>query len=61
MADITARANLHPPRRHRTCPRAVKRGRHNSYRLKKPGDTNIRHHGPASIRLANPVLTSTAA
>ena len=60
-ADITARKNLNPPRRHRTCPRAVKRGRHNSYRVKKPGDKNLRHDAPATIRLANPILTSTAA
>jgi hypothetical protein len=39
----------------------IKRGRHNFYRVKKPGDKNIRHHGPATIRLANPVMTSTAA
>jgi hypothetical protein len=26
------------------------------YRVKKPGDTGIRHGGPATIRLANPVL-----
>jgi hypothetical protein len=61
MAGITAKANLNGPRRHRTCPRAVKRGRHNSYRVKKPGDKNTRHDGPATIRLANPDLTSTAA
>jgi len=61
MADITRNRNLNPERRHRTCPRAVKRSRHNSYRVKKPGDKNIRHDGPATIRLANPVLTSTAA
>jgi hypothetical protein len=28
---------------------------------KKPGDKSIRHDGPATIRLANPVLTSAAA
>lgn len=61
MADITAKNNLNPPRRHRTCPRAVKRTRHTHYRLKKPGDKNTRHHGPATIRLTNPPLTSTAA
>ena len=44
-----------------TCPRVIKRGRHNFYRVKKPGDKNVRHDGPATIRLANPVLTSTAA
>jgi len=61
MADITRSKNLNPRRRHRTCPRVVKRARHNSYRVKKPGDTSIRHAGPATIRLANPVLTGTAA
>jgi hypothetical protein len=61
MAAITAKKNLNPPRRHRTCPRAVKRGRHNSYRIKKPGDKNLRHDGPATIRLANPCQDSSAA
>ena len=60
-ADITKNKHLNPRRRHRTCPRVIKRGRHNFYRVKKPGDKNIRHDGPATIRLANPVLTSTAA
>jgi hypothetical protein len=31
----------------------VKRGRHNSYRVKKPGDTGTRYDGPATIKLAN--------
>jgi hypothetical protein len=54
MAGITARRNLNPPRRHRTCPRAVKRARHNSYRVKKPADTaSIRHDGPPAITLVN--------
>ena len=61
MADITRARHLNPRRRHRTCPRVIKRGRHNFYRVKKPGDKNVRHDGPATIRLANPVLTSTAA
>jgi hypothetical protein len=61
MADITSKKNLNPPRRDRTYPRVIKRGRHNAYRVKRPGDTGIRHNGPATIRLANPVLTSTAA
>ena len=61
MADITKKKHLNPPRRHRTCPRAIKRGRHNSYRVKKPGDKNVRHHGPATIRLANPVKAEVAA
>jgi hypothetical protein len=54
MADITRPPNLNPRRRHRTYPRVVKRGRHNSYRVKKPGDTATRHDGPATIKLANP-------
>jgi hypothetical protein len=61
MADITSRKNLNPCRRDRTYPRVVKRGRHNRYRVKRPGDTGTRHDGPATIRLANPVLASTAA
>jgi hypothetical protein len=61
MADITARKNLNPARRHRTYPRVVKRGRHNAYRVKRPADTGIRHQGPPTIRLANPVFDGTAA
>ncbi len=53
MADITAKRNLSPERRHRTCPRAVKRARHNSYRVKKPGDNGTRHDGPPTIVLIN--------
>ena len=54
LADITRKIN--PPRRHRSCPRAVKRGRHNSYRIKKPGQTGTHHSGPArrSPRAARP-------
>jgi hypothetical protein len=61
MADITRDKNLNPERRHRTCPRAIKRGRHNAYRVKRPGDKNMRHDGPATIRLANPVKPQAAA
>ena len=60
-ADITRNKNLNPERRHRTCPRAIKRGRHNAYRVKKPGDKNMRHDGPATIQLANPVKPQVAA
>jgi len=60
-ADLTRQRNLNPRRRHRSYPRVVKRARHNSYRVKRPGDKGIRHDGPATIRLANPVLTDTAA
>jgi hypothetical protein len=48
-AEITRKIN--PVRRHHTFPRAVKRARHNSYRVKKPGKTGTRHPGPATIRL----------
>jgi hypothetical protein len=64
IADITRENNLNT-RRERSYPRVVKRARHNSYRVKKPGDHGIRHDGPPTIQLANPVLckamTSTAA
>ncbi|HEX7460899.1 MAG TPA: hypothetical protein VF317_01840, partial [Dermatophilaceae bacterium] len=36
----------------RTCPRAVKRARHNNYRVKKPGEpASIRHTRAATIML----------
>jgi len=45
-------ALLIPARRERTCPRAVKRARHNSYRIKKPGEpASTRHHAPPTIHL----------
>jgi hypothetical protein len=53
MADITSPRNLNPVRRHRSYPRVVRRARHNSYRVKRPGDTGTRYHGPATIRLVN--------
>jgi hypothetical protein len=53
MADITRNKHLNPERRHRTYPRVVKRARHNSYRVKRPGDHGIRHPGPATISLVN--------
>jgi hypothetical protein len=31
----------------------IRRARHNSYRVKRPGDTGTRHHGPPTIRLVN--------
>ena len=37
------------------------RGRHNSYRVKKPGDHGTRHKAPPTIRLANPVNPQLAA
>jgi hypothetical protein len=39
-------------RRHRTCPRAVKRARHNSYRVKKPDEpSSTRHTEPPTVRI----------
>lgn len=51
-ADLVKRRHL-LTRRHRTYPRVVKRARHNSYQVKRPGDTGMRHAGPPTIRLAN--------
>lgn len=43
---------LIPTRRERTSPRALKRARHNNYRVKKPNEpASTRHNGPATIRL----------
>jgi hypothetical protein len=53
MTDITSPRNLNPARRHRSCPRVVRRARHNSYPVRKPQDTGTRHHGPPAIRLVN--------
>ena len=53
MAAITGKRNLNPKRRHRSYPHVVKRGRHNSYRVKRPTDTGTRHNGPAVIDLVN--------
>jgi hypothetical protein len=53
MAEITRKNSLNPARRDRTYPRVVKRARHNSYRVKRPGDRGIRHDGPATIKLVN--------
>ncbi len=61
MADITARKHLNPERRHRTCPRAVKKTNRTPYRARTPQDTNITHHGPPTIRLVNPVKPQAAA
>jgi hypothetical protein len=60
MAGITRPRNLNR-RRHRTCPRVIKRARHNAYRVKKPGDRGTRHHGPPAIRLTSPLKPQAAA
>jgi hypothetical protein len=57
MTDITSSRHLNPPRRHRTCPRVIKRTRHNTYRIKQPADHSTRHHGPPTIRLLSRELT----
>lgn len=57
LADITRKLN--PPRRERTCPRALKRLRPNSYRAKKPHEpSSTRHDQPATITLR--ALTTAA-
>jgi hypothetical protein len=61
MGGITRQKNLNSPRRDRTYPRVAKRARHNSYRVKKPGDHGIRHNGPATIKLVNLSPLSPAA
>ena len=52
MADITSPRHLNT-RRERTYPRVVKRGHHNAYRVKRPGDHGTRHHAPPTITLVN--------
>jgi hypothetical protein len=61
MTDLTRNKNLNPPRRNRTCPRAIKRGRHNAYRIKQPGDQNIRYPRTATIQLRGRVKPQAAA
>ncbi|MDQ2813009.1 MAG: hypothetical protein M3Z75_14320 [Actinomycetota bacterium] len=56
IAEITGPGHLNT-RRERTYPRAVKRARHNSYPVRKPGQHGTRHETPATIKLANPVPT----
>jgi hypothetical protein len=56
IAEITSPQHLNT-RRERTYPRAVKRARHNSYPVRKPGQHGTRHDAPATIKLVNPVLT----
>jgi len=49
LAEITAKIN--PTRRDRSCPRAVKRARHNSHRVKRPTDRSTRHTNPPTIHI----------
>jgi hypothetical protein len=57
MAAITDPQQLNE-RRERSYPRVVKRARHNHYPVKKPGQHGTRHDARATIKLANPALTS---
>ena len=61
MTGITAKRHLNPVRKDRTYPRVVKRARHNSYRVKRRTDAGIRHHRPATIKLANALPLALAA
>jgi hypothetical protein len=60
MTEITDSRKLNT-KRERSYPRVVKRARHNSYRVKKPGQHGTRHDARATIKLANPILTSAKA
>jgi hypothetical protein len=59
--QVTAQATIeemierpNPERRQRSCPRALKRARHNSYRVKRSEDKNIAHSSPPTIHLIHP-------
>jgi hypothetical protein len=52
ITEILERPN--PPRRHRTCPRALKRRQHNAYPLKRAKDTTTRHDRPPEIHIHAP-------
>ena len=52
IEEILERPN--PVRRERSCPRKVKRARHNSYFVKQPEEKNIAHSSPPTIRLLYP-------
>jgi hypothetical protein len=49
FAEILERLNPH--RRMRSCPRVIKRARHNTYRVKRPGDTSLTYTSPPTIKL----------
>jgi len=56
MAEITRPQDLGVIGRI-TCPRVVKRARHNHYAVKKPGQHSTRHDAPPTVKLSNPALT----
>ena len=49
IAELTQRLN--PKRRHRTCPRAVKRTRLKYQRTKRDGEQTLNHDAPPKIEL----------
>ena len=50
LAQIAAL--LIPERREPTCPRTLKRARHNQYRVKKPAEpASVCHNGPPTIHI----------
>jgi hypothetical protein len=59
LGKIAARRNLNPPRRHRSCPRVVKRARYNFYRVKPRDHVGVRHTGPPIIELASATPSGT--
>jgi hypothetical protein len=52
LKEIGERPN--PPRRERTCPRAVKRTQHTAFLMKKREQKDIKHDSPPTIRLFRP-------
>jgi len=58
QADITRPGKLNT-RRHRSYPRVIRRARHNSYPVRKPGQHGTRYDTPPTIRLARTLDTAT--
>jgi hypothetical protein len=61
MDDITRKSTSTPDAGTGPTPRVIKRGRHNSCRVKRPGDHGTRHSGPAAIKLVSLPLPALAA
>jgi len=58
QADITRPGKLNT-RRHRSYPRVIRRARHNSYPVRKPGQHGTRYDAPPTIRLARTTDAAT--
>jgi hypothetical protein len=52
LDEIIERPN--PERRERSCPRKIKRQRHNTFPVKRKADKNISHDSPPTIILFRP-------